>query len=225
MTTKQNVLVNKDLRFNLSQSEKTISARAYNLIIGGCLLYGFVVNALMISTLTDFFTNMNTWTLLIGYIVCVIIGVALTRSDSALVSFVGYNFIVVPLGALLTVLLPYYASDMVFDAVLITGGITLLMMIFASIYPNMFLKMGRTLFFLLISVFLVELVAVFIFQKDFAAFDYAVVAIFSGYIGYDWAKANVYPKTVNNAVDSATDLYMDIINIFVRVLAILERNN
>ena len=225
MTTRENLLVDKNARFDVSQGSKIISPRAYNLVIGGCLLYGFVINAFMISTLTDFFMGMNTWVLLIGYIVCVIVGATLTRSESALISFIGYNFIVVPLGALLSVLLPYYAADTVFDAVVITGIITLLMMVAGSIYPNMFLKMGRTLFFLLIAIVLVELVAVFVFHRDFAIFDYAVVVIFSGYIGYDWAKANVYPKTVNNAVDSATDLYMDIINIFVRILSILSRND
>lgn len=69
-----------------------------------------------------------------------------------------------------------------------------------------------------------ELFCIFVLKADFAIFDYAVVLLFSAYIGYDWAKANRYQRTVNNAIDSATDLYMDIINIFIRILAILNRN-
>ena len=34
----------------------------------------------------------------------------------------------------------------------------------------------------------------------------------------DWAKAQEKPKTLDNAVDSAVDLYLDIINLFVRLL-------
>ncbi|MBT7579493.1 MAG: hypothetical protein HN633_12065, partial [Candidatus Marinimicrobia bacterium] len=48
-------------------------------------------------------------------------------------------------------------------------------------------------------------------------------AIFCGYIGYDWGRANQIPKTLDNAVDSAAALYMDIINLFLRVLRILGR--
>lgn len=218
-----NLTQNKQMRFENPAGSRQISERAYNLIIGGTLLYGFAVNAFMIQVFEGAFDNMNQWGLLIGYIVCIIIGAVLTRSQSGFISFVGYNFIVVPLGVMLTILLPYYGSERVFDAVVITGIITLLMMIAAGVFPHIFLKMGRALFFTLIAVFVVELFCVFVMGRDFAVIDYVVVLLFSGYIGYDWARANVYPRTVNNAIDSAVDLYMDIINIFIRILSILNR--
>ena len=52
---------------------------------------------------------------------------------------------------------------------------------------------------------------------------YIVVLIFCGYIEYDWAKANTQRKTIDNAIDSATELYIDIINLFIRILRILAR--
>lgn len=218
-----NLTPNKEIRFSDLSRHREISERAYNLIIGGTLLYGFAVNAFMIQAFEGAFDHMNSWVLLIGYIVCVIIGAVLTRSGSGLISFVGYNFIVVPLGVMLTILLPYYGAELVLDAVVITGIITLLMMIAGGAFPHIFLKMGRTLFFTLIAVVVVELFCVFILGRDFAVIDYVVVLLFSGYIGYDWARANAYPRTVNNAIDSAVDLYMDIINIFIRILSILNR--
>jgi FtsH-binding integral membrane protein len=51
-----------------------------------------------------------------------------------------------------------------------------------------------------------------------------VVAIFCGYIGVDWSRANSIPKTLDNAIDSAAALYMDIINLFVRILSIMGRS-
>ena len=48
--------------------------------------------------------------------------------------------------------------------------------------------------------------------------DWLVALLFCGYIGYDWAKAQEKRKTLDNAVDSAVDLYLDIINLFVRLL-------
>ena len=47
--------------------------------------------------------------------------------------------------------------------------------------------------------------------------------IFCGYIGVDWGRANRIPKTVDNAVDSAAALYMDIINLFLRLLRLTGR--
>lgn len=220
-----NTLVNKEIRFSLQSDQKTISDRAYNLIIGATLLYGFAVNAIMINLFEGAFDGINMWVLLIGYLVCIFIGAALTRSESPFLSFIGYNFIVVPLGVLLTIMLPYYNSDLVFDAVVITGIITLIMMAAGTAFPALFFKMGRALFFTLITVIIVEAVSVLLLRKDFAIIDYVVVLLFSGYIGYDWARANAYQKTVNNAIDSATDLYVDIINIFVRILSILNRNS
>lgn len=220
----QGSLVNKNLRFTLAPGEKEISIRAYNLIIGLTLLYGFAVNAAMVVLFRGVFDGINPWVLLIGYLVCVLVGATLTRSDSAGVSFLGYNFIVVPLGVMLTILLPYYGSQLVFEAIVITGAVTLLMLAAGTMFPGIFLGMGRMLFFTLVIVCIAELFCVFVFKADFAIFDYVVVLLFSAYIGYDWAKANRYQRTVNNAVDSATDLYMDIINIFVRILAILNRN-
>ena len=52
-----------------------------------------------------------------------------------------------------------------------------------------------------------------------------IAVIFALYIGYDWVKAQQYVHTLDNAVDSALDIYMDIINLFLRVLMILGRNN
>ena len=49
--------------------------------------------------------------------------------------------------------------------------------------------------------------------------DWVVALIFCGYIGYDWVEAQNKYKTLDNAVDSAMDLYLDIINLFVRLLS------
>ena len=55
--------------------------------------------------------------------------------------------------------------------------------------------------------------------------DYIVALIFCGFIGFDWAKAQVFPKTLDNAVDSAADIYVDVANLFIRILAITGKSN
>ena len=54
-------------------------------------------------------------------------------------------------------------------------------------------------------------------------FDFIVVIIFCGYIGYDWARAQEYNPTLDNAIDSAADIYVDVINLFVRILSIIGK--
>jgi FtsH-binding integral membrane protein len=108
-------------------------------------------------------------------------------------------------------------------ALLLTGIVTATMTLLGLVAPNVFLGMGRTLFIALIVGILAELVATFLFHYTGTAFDWLFVVLFSGYIGYDVAKSQIYPKTVDNAVDCALDIYLDIINIFIRLLALLSR--
>ncbi len=46
---------------------------------------------------------------------------------------------------------------------------------------------------------------------------------FCGYIGVDWGRANQIERTVDNAIDSAAALYLDIINLFLRILRIMSK--
>ena len=70
-----------------------------------------------------------------------------------------------------------------------------------------------------------EVVATLLLGYRGAAFDWFFVLIFSGYIGYDIAKSQAYPKTVDNAVDCALDIYIGSINLFIRLLSILNRRS
>jgi FtsH-binding integral membrane protein len=99
------------------------------------------------------------------------------------------------------------------------------MMVLGSLFPVFFQRIHRALGFALITVIIIELVEIFIFGIHHGIIDWIVVIIFCGYIGYDWGRANAIPKTVDNAIDSAAALYMDIINLFLRILRILGRRN
>ena len=39
----------------------------------------------------------------------------------------------------------------------------------------------------------------------------------------DFHRSQMYPKTLDNAVDSALDIYLDVINLFLKVLRILAK--
>lgn len=210
-----------------------VSANKYNLIIGGCLFWGFIVNCIMCSALSDSILNLVRGGGMIGffilYFALVICGsLMVNKSDNPVVSFIGYNLIVVPLGMCISIILSAYVaegySNIIAVAFGITAFVTLIMMVLGSLFPEFFLSIGKTLFICLLITIVAEIVLA-LMHIDLGIIDYIVVTIFSGYIGYDWARANTCAKTVDNAVDNAAYLYVDIANLFIRLLSILGRRN
>ena len=168
--------------------------------------------------------EINPIVFFIGYFASCFLGVYLfSSSEKPAVSFLGYNLVVVPFGLIINVVVAQYDSSIVAEAIRITGLVTIGMMCLGSLFPSFFKKIAGALTIALLLVIVVELVEIFVFGIHHGILDWIVVLIFCGYIGYDWGRANSIPKTVDNAIDSAAALYMDIINLFIRILRILGR--
>lgn len=217
----------KEERLNSGVGDQ-ISVRRYNAVMLLTLLWGFLVNTVMVYyfaiPIMRLLSGVSPLWIFIGYFVLAIAGIAISaRSTNPWISFLGYNLLVLPIGVLLCLILPGIPVAIVTKALLLTGIVTATMTLLGLVAPNVFLGMGRTLFIALIVGILAELVATFLFHYTGTAFDWLFVVLFSGYIGYDVAKSQIYPKTVDNAVDCALDIYLDIINIFIRLLALLSR--
>ena len=206
-------------------SGRRISRNVYNLVIGLVLCWGFLVNWFMVKTIPyESVAAIHPLVFLIGYLASCFFGIYLyTKSDVPLVSFIGYNFVVVPFGLIINLVVHHYDPALVIDAIRVTGLVTFVMMVLGSLFPRFFEKIVGALTIALIIVIIVELVEVFILGIHHGIIDWIVVIIFCGYIGYDWGRANRIPKTVDNAVDSAASLYIDIINLFLRILRIMGR--
>lgn len=218
-------------RMQLNYGDEEISSTKYNMIIAGVLFYGFIVNCFMVTFCYDIAASIayNGIVFYLLYFVLVLAGSFMIHgSKNPVISFVGYNFIVLPLGIVLTVIINAYSSagyqDIITTAFAITAIVTLAIMAISSVVPDFFLSMGRTLWITLLVTVIVELILMFL-GAPLAILDYIVVALFCCYIGYDWARANRCAKTVDNAVDCASELYIDIINLFLRILRILSRAN
>lgn len=211
---------------------KLISSEMYNLIIGGVLLYGFIINAIMTALFGDSivrFVLESPVVFYISYFVLAIAGSFMVRkSDNPVISFIGYNLIVVPIGMVIAVSVTLYGlagySSVVATAFGITAAVTLVMMFVSSIFPNVFLSMGKVIGITLLATVIVEAIMLLV-GASLGIIDYIVVAIFCLYVGYDWAKANAIEKTADNAIDSACELYLDVANLFLRIMKILARAN
>ena len=51
--------------------------------------------------------------------------------------------------------------------------------------------------------------------------DLAGVALFSAYVVYDLNRAMSIPYSMKNAIDAAVEVYLDLINLFIRLLSLL----
>jgi FtsH-binding integral membrane protein len=200
-----------------------LSGSVYNFIIGLTLCWGFLVNAIIVRSISaEAIASVNMFVLIIGYFASCFVGIYLfTKSDKPWISFLGYNFVVVPFGLIINLVVSRYDTALVYDAIRITGIVTFCMMVLGSMFPAFFQRIASALTIALIVVIIVEVVEAYIFGTHHGIIDWIVAVIFCGYIGYDWGRANAIPKTVDNAIDSAASLYMDIINLFLRILRIL----
>lgn len=208
-----------------------VSRRIYNLVLGSCLVWGFIFNFLI----CEFFGNSiyrfvasstgNYFIFIIGYLILAIAGIIINnKSDNPAISFLGYNMIVLPLGAVLSICLQGYSTQIISYAFGTTAIVTALMICLSVAFPNFFLSIGRGLFIALLCVILVEFVGILIFHRTFNILDFAVVLLFCGYIGFDWARSQKLPSTIDNAIDCSCALYVDIINLFLRLLRIFGRS-
>ena len=217
---------NKEMKLQrMHSTEGTIlSENAYNIAIGLTLLWGLAINILMAVFLTPYIIQLDIRFVLIGYLV-VSIGciTVIFKSHNPAISFVGFTGLSVVMGLLLTFILAEYTTSTIYSAFLTTAIIVLSMMIVSMIFPAFFLGLGRVLIFALLGSLVIELIGGLLFHLPLDIMDYVVVVIFAGYIGYDWAKAQAYPKTLDNAIDSAADIYVDIVNIFIRILRIMGK--
>lgn len=218
----------KEKRFYQEISvEEEISTRSYNATIGGILVYGLLMNAgicYAFRNSIDSLVGGNPIMFLIIYFVCCISGIVMSsKSNSPIISFIGYNLVVIPVGFVVSISVRAYAAidpQIVLQAIVITMLVTGFMTAFAVYKPEFFEKLGAILLLSLGGLLIAELV-LWIFRVDQVVSAWIGAAIFSLYIGYDFYKAQAYQKTLDNAVDSALDIYLDVINLFLRVLRIL----
>ena len=211
----------------LKAGEVEISERSFNLIIGGVLLWGFLLNYLMVALfgvqINRMMANTNPIIFLLGYFALVILGSVLLGKESPVLSFIGYNLIALPIGVVVCGCVTGVPVSVVKSAVLVTAIVTLSFMILGTVFPGFFLSLGRVLGVGLLVAIIAELLTTLIFHYSGMIFEWIFVGIFSLFIGFDWARANTCARTVGNAIDLAANLYLDIINPFLRILEIMGK--
>ena len=213
------------------ESAAELTESRYNLTIGLTLAWGFLINFVLVRELQPRILEMMLYgtgggmiAFLIAYFVLVMVGSSMVRSYSAVKCFIGYNLIALPVGVLVAMATAMYDPGIVTRAALSTAIVTLVMMIVATAVPSIFQRMAGGLSVALLATIVVEALGSIFFRSVYTITDWVVVGIMCMYIGYDWVRANSVQRTTTNAIAAASALYLDIINIFVRLLSILARS-
>jgi len=152
-------------------------------------------------------------------------------SEKPHVSLFGYMLVAAPFGLLLGPYVSMYENVSVVKVIFVTGGVTAVLSLIGTIIPDSLEGFGGWLFgglcILLLGSFGIPLagwlIPGFPIKEAMTMMDWFGVIIFSGYIIFDMNRAMRVPATIDNAVDCALALYLDVINLFIRLLAIMGK--
>ena len=221
-TKKKDDLMGK-VQFDMAAEDQQ-SRGTYNAAIGLTVIAGCLINYLMSRFLSVPMANMHPILPLVLYLAGSFGGLYIVnRSENPGAAILGFGLLAVSMGVVLTGILSHYELPSIQNAFLITAGICAVMTLVSSLAPNFFLSLGKALGITLLIVIIAEVFCLIFFRSALSIFDYVVILLFSGYIGYDWALAQQRPATLLNALRSSCAIYVDVINIFVRILSIMGK--
>lgn len=203
-----------------------IPRRLYNSVMCGTLLYGFVVNFVLCLLVGDVYEYVNPIAFIVGYFVFAIIGSCMSIfSKNPIISFIGYNFVIVPVGLVISTCIKAaggIGSEVVTLAFLITACVTACMTLFAIIKPEWCEKFGLILLPCLIGLVIAEVICLILGFSNII-FAWIGAILFSLYIAYDVYRSQQFAPTLDNAIDCALDIYLDIANLFLDILRIVSK--
>jgi FtsH-binding integral membrane protein len=211
-------LLKQESVFTKARSFSNLSEKTFYTSIAGFVGYGLLLTAMLATYVAPPIPSLGF--MIICGLVLPLIGIFVAQNDNPVVAFIGYNLVVAPMGLVLGPVANVYAPDVVANAAMITGMITGLMVIAGFTYPNLFKSLGGVLFYSLLGLLIIRILAIFIPALNFGFIDYIAAAIFSLYIGYDMYRASTIGRTWSNSIGVAVSLYLDIINLFLSILSI-----
>ena len=177
----------------------------------------------------------GTWAFIVFGIVLPFAGIFIALgSDKPLISFLGYNMITVGFGLILGPTIYMYSAEIVLLAGATTFLLTVAMSVMGIIYPKSLEHWGGWLFGILLAVVIAQFSGLFLASLGYGAvataMDHPIMHVlisilFCAYIIFDWNRALRIPYTVDNSIDTAVALYLDIINLFLHLLRLLGQSN
>ena len=211
---------------------QVISRRLYNIVLTGFVVLSFVIMAACshIAGTYEFllFIMRNSTMFMIGTFVGSIGGIiamSIGRAKENLtLGLIGYALFTLTFGFTTALALMSYSMETISLAFSATAGSMIVFGAAGIMFPQFFERIQGVLFTGLLAIIVVELVLALMGVQQ-SATDIVVILLFCGFIGYDVHRASTAVPTLSNALWYAIELYLDIINVFIRLLAIFGRRD
>lgn len=217
----------KDIYTHKSKPKDIVQPRVFNAIVGISTIIGLIIDMVIVHCYSnvEWVRNMTNGKIILLAIPLLVATICIELLyNHPILSYCLYLLVVCDIGILLAYTVPLYDKIDVEHAIIGTLSITVVFTILGLVFPDIFDKISHLLFIALLGSAGIELVmCLFGFYPTFM--DYIVVIIFSGYIGFDWARVKLKNEitghlTISDAIECALSIYLDIINIFLRLLSI-----
>lgn len=168
-----------------------------------------------------------SWPLLIttfaASIACIIVFQA---SENPVISFLGVSGMSAALGLMIGPSVAHYKMATVIQAVVITGVVMVVMSAIGILIPQVFRGWGPYLLAGLTLLIVAQFAQIIFMALGFSQaahmpfLTWAGIALFVGYVAYDWSEALDKEYTLDNAIDASGGLILDAVNLFLRILSL-----
>ena len=215
-----------------SYVKPTMSRRLYLLLVCFWTTLGIVASA--ITSQISYGWDLREWNIwgLIGFFLVtfvVAIGGTLiaTASDNPLVSLLGYALVAGMFGVMVGPVLALYETSSILKVLFITGAVVIILGLVGALIPDDLSAWGLWLFggllFVIGATLVVPLMGFFGLPVEGAmtVVDWIALVVFGGLVIFDLNRAVRLPYTHDNAIDSAMAIYLDFLNIFLRILSLM----
>lgn len=208
-----------------------LSKRLYIAVVTLATVYGLILSSVIAYFTLDW--KPSFWILVFVGLVIPIIGILISAySNNWLISLFGYTMLIFGIGAISGPAVSILETGVLMLALMSTAGVTIVMSVVGIIYPKSLEHWGGYLFGALFALLFVRIGQAVIMSLGIyeslwyiAWIEYGAVVLFSLYIIYDWNRSLRLSRTLDNAVDSAVAIFLDIVNLFWTIARILSHNN
>ena len=210
-------------------NDHAMSRNLFNLLVCGWTGAGIAASAVAASTSLTWKLGWGAFILIL--IVSVLGTIIAMASDNPIVSLLGYAMVSIPFGLMLGPVIALYTAASVVKIFAITVGMVAGLGILGAIYPKSLEGWAPFLFgglLLLLGGLIIVPIAAY-FGADvrgaMTVLDWVGVVLFGGYVIFDFNRAQRVERTLDNSIDCALAIYLDFVNIFIRLLSLLGKKD
>jgi FtsH-binding integral membrane protein len=202
----------------------TLSQATYSVIISLVTLYGIVLSGLGVHL--TYGIQLSGAAAGVGFVLVILMTLVAGARVHPIVTFLGYTGMALALGAISGPFVAQYSAASALKFFSITGIITLSLGLVGIIIPRNLQFMGSILMTGLTLLIIAQFGTLFFALIGFPVgtamhvLDWVGVILFSAFLIFDFNRAYRIPYTVENAFTAGITIYLDFINLFIRLLSL-----